>query len=39
MARARGTAEITASRETCGTAQKCVTPMALMEFEVTVVVE
>ncbi|MEY9925473.1 hypothetical protein ABH926_000093 [Catenulispora sp. GP43] len=39
LARARGTAEITASRETCGTAAKCVTPMVPTEFEVTVVVE
>jgi hypothetical protein len=44
LARARGTAQITAARSQCGKAQQCITPMdsALLDatqFEVTIVVE
>ncbi|MBS2551437.1 hypothetical protein KGQ19_31675 [Catenulispora sp. NL8] len=38
-ARARGTAQIVAQRETCGEAQRCVSPMDWTRFAVTVVVE
>ncbi|WP_143765558.1 hypothetical protein [Catenulispora acidiphila] len=40
-ARSRGTAEITAARSTCGTTQRCVTPMLVpvAGFEVTVIVD
>ncbi|WP_194917187.1 hypothetical protein [Catenulispora rubra] len=37
-ARARGTAEITAYRDMCGEARRCVPPTDWTQFEVTVVV-